>query len=70
MSVHQPAIHEEPDGTKSYVCAICQHRFKRKDHLKKHVETVHEKTRAYACMLCEYMKNIFRDVQIRTGYTI
>ena len=54
MSVHQPAIHEEPDGTKSYVCAICQHRFKRKDHLKKHVETVHEKTRAYACMLCKY----------------
>ena len=53
MSVHQPAIHEEPDGTKSYVCAICQHRFKRKDHLKKHVETVHEKTRAYACMLCK-----------------
>ena len=53
MSVHQPPIHEEPDGSKSYVCAICSHRFKRKDHLKKHVETVHEKTRAYACMLCE-----------------
>ena len=38
---------------KSYVCAICSHRFKRKDHLKKHVETVHEKTRAFQCMLCE-----------------
>lgn len=53
MSVHQPPIQEEPDGSKSYVCAICSHRFKRKDHLKKHVETVHEKTRAFQCMLCE-----------------
>merc|ERR1712241_1606453 len=53
MSVHQPPIQEEADGTKSYVCAICSHRFKRKDHLKKHVETVHEKTRAFQCMLCE-----------------
>merc|ERR1712241_688875 len=53
MSVHQPPIQEEADGTKSYVCAICSHRFKRKDHLKKHVETVHEKTSAFQCMLCE-----------------
>jgi hypothetical protein len=53
MAVHQPPVHEEEDGTKTYVCAICSHRFKRKDHLKKHVETVHEKARAFACQLCE-----------------
>ena len=34
MSVHQPPVHEEEDGTKTYVCAICNHRFKRKRPLE------------------------------------
>ena len=37
----------------SNTCASCVSRFKRKDHLKTHVETVHEKARNYACNLCE-----------------
>ena len=26
-AVHQPPVHEEEDGSKSFVCAICYHRY-------------------------------------------
>ena len=41
-------------GKNSYECEICKTCFKRKDNLKKHIDTVHEKKKPFKCEICDY----------------
>jgi hypothetical protein len=37
---------------RNWQCDVCQNRFTRKDHLQKHVSSVHEKVRPFDCTQC------------------
>ena len=35
-------------------CDICDYSFSRKDHMKKHVASVHEGNKPFKCDICDY----------------
>lgn len=47
------------DGTKQYGCQYCQRRFKRQEHLKRHVRSLHMGEKPYNCHICH--KNFSRS---------
>lgn len=44
---------ELPDGAKPFQCADCDKAFRRSEHLKRHVRSVHSTERPFPCMFCE-----------------
>ncbi|CCC68544.1 hypothetical protein NCAS_0B04600 [Naumovozyma castellii] len=48
-----------PDATKQFACDYCERRFKRQEHLKRHVRSLHIGEKPYACHICN--KNFSRS---------
>lgn len=42
----------EYDPAKQFVCSYCRRRFKRQEHLKRHVRSLHTNEKPYDCELC------------------
>ncbi|CCD26119.2 C2H2-type zinc finger protein NDAI_0G03420 [Naumovozyma dairenensis CBS 421] len=42
-----------PDGSKQFLCTICSRRFRRQEHMKRHIRTIHFQERPYTCYVCE-----------------
>lgn len=36
----------------NYLCKICNMKFTRNDHLKRHIHTIHLKDKIYTCLYC------------------
>ncbi|CCK69962.1 Com2p KNAG_0D02120 [Huiozyma naganishii CBS 8797] len=41
-----------PDNTKHYSCEYCERRFKRQEHLKRHIRSLHLGAKPYTCHIC------------------
>lgn len=48
-----------PDASKQFACEYCSRRFKRQEHLKRHVRSLHIAERPYNCHICS--KNFSRN---------
>ncbi|ODV74694.1 uncharacterized protein CYBJADRAFT_136505 [Cyberlindnera jadinii NRRL Y-1542] len=40
------------DPAKQFVCSYCMRRFKRQEHLKRHVRSLHTNEKPFDCTLC------------------
>ncbi|CCD23228.1 Com2p NDAI_0B01930 [Naumovozyma dairenensis CBS 421] len=48
-----------PDASKQFGCEYCERRFKRQEHLKRHVRSLHIGVKPYTCHICQ--KNFSRS---------
>lgn len=48
-----PPAEGEDDGPKPFPCNDCEKQFKRLEHLKRHIRSVHSKIRPFHCKYCE-----------------
>ncbi|KAK9473496.1 uncharacterized protein V1510DRAFT_352507, partial [Dipodascopsis tothii] len=39
-------------GEKRFECAECSRRFRRREHLKRHISTLHQRDKPFACEFC------------------
>eukprot|EP00172_Hildenbrandia_rubra_P004487 Plantae.Rhodophyta-Hildenbrandia_rubra.ctg9161.p1 GENE.Plantae.Rhodophyta-Hildenbrandia_rubra.ctg9161~~Plantae.Rhodophyta-Hildenbrandia_rubra.ctg9161.p1 ORF type:complete len:253 (+),score=38.21 Plantae.Rhodophyta-Hildenbrandia_rubra.ctg9161:343-1101(+) len=53
-------------GPKPYLCKICNGRFKKKEHVERHMLLIHEKQRPYNCGVCDMVFSTLQNYESHT----